>query len=184
VSPAQSDTGPAPPPEKRRGGPQREGRHHGTIAGLSIRPYLANGKAEKQGVSDSLLSVAAMQWDFDQDRAEKLLRLALCPSAPQGEWQAAALAYFRALRAAGATTEKLRELLSSAAPQAPPDPTPVVRFGRYRFEAVRWIVEHDPAYAEWLVRAVTTLSPALRSELRCELATIRNAIIEAQDREG
>jgi hypothetical protein len=44
-----------------------------------------------------------MLWDFNQDLAEKLLRLALCPSAPQGEWQAAALAYFRAMRAAGAT---------------------------------------------------------------------------------
>ena len=69
-----------------------------------------------------------MQWDFGQDRAEKLLRLALCPSAPQGEWQAAALAYFRGLRAAEATPEELRELLSPtpepepAQPVVPPDP--------------------------------------------------------------
>ena len=34
---------------------------------------------------------------------------------------------------------------------------------------MRWIVEYDPAYAEWLVRTATNLSPALRGEFRREL---------------
>ena len=105
---------------------------------------------------------------FDRERSEQLLRLALSPSAPQGEWQAAALAYFRGLRAAGATAEELQER-SHPEPEPCPDSTPVVRFGRYCGETVRRIVEHDPPYAEWLVRAATILSPALRSELRREL---------------
>jgi hypothetical protein len=115
---------------------------------------------------------------FDQDLVEKLMRLALCPAAPQGEWHAAALAYFRVLRAAEVTAEELRELFAlgqePAAPQElPPDSTPIVGFGRYRGQTVRWIVEHDPAYAEWLSCKATTLSPALRSELMRDGATGR-----------
>ena len=56
---------------------------------------------------------------FDRERSEQLSRLALCPSAPQGEWQAAALAYFRAVRAAGATAEELQELSRPEPPEPP-----------------------------------------------------------------
>jgi hypothetical protein len=50
-----------------------------------------------------------MLWDFNQDLAEKLLRLALCLSASQSEWQNAGLAYFHLLRAGEVTAEELRE---------------------------------------------------------------------------
>jgi hypothetical protein len=110
-----------------------------------------------------------MQWDFDQDRSEKLLRLALCPSAPQGEWHGAALAFFRGLRAAEVTAEELRELFAPQAPVGFADPTPIVSFGQHREQTVRWIVEHDLAYAEWLLRNATNSSPVLRSELIREL---------------
>ena len=36
-----------------------------------------------------------------REKVEKILRLALCPSAPQGEWQSAALALIRTLRCVG-----------------------------------------------------------------------------------
>ena len=110
-----------------------------------------------------------MQLDFNRDRRGKLLALALCPPAPQGEWQAAALAYFRTLRAAEVTAEELRELFAPQAPVGFADPTPIVSFGRYRGQTVVWIVEHDPAYAEWLLRKATSLSPALRSEFQRQL---------------
>jgi hypothetical protein len=47
-------------------------------------------------------------------------------------------------------------------PKPPGDLIPFLSFGRHRRQTVRWVIEHDPAYAEWLVRAATTLSPALR----------------------
>ena len=101
------------------------------------------------------------------------MRLALCPAAPQGEWQAAALAYFRVLRAGEVSADELRELFAVGreprSAGASSDPTPTVSFGRHRDRTVRWVVEHDPSYAEWLLRKAVNLSPALRSELRREL---------------
>ena len=112
-----------------------------------------------------------MLWDFNQDLAEKLMRLALCPAAPQGEWQAAALAYFRALRAWQVSADDLREMLGivQEPPEPPPDLTAVVSFGRHRDRTVCWVVEHDPSYAEWLLHKAVNLSPAQRSELMREL---------------
>ena len=99
------------------------------------------------------------------------MRLALCPAAPQGEWQAAALAYFRALRAGQVSADDLREMLGIVRepPEPLPDTTPFLSFGRYRDKTVRWIVLNDPAYAEWILRSVTNLSPALHNEFRREL---------------
>ena len=112
-----------------------------------------------------------MLWDFNQDLAEKLMRLALCPAAPQGEWQAAALAYFRALRAAEVTADELREMLAivQEPPRASTRPTPVVSFGRHRTESCAGLSSTTRAYAEWLLHKAVNLSPAQRSELMREL---------------
>ena len=103
-----------------------------------------------------------------RERAEKILRLALCPSAPQGEWQSAAYALIRILRASGAKAE---DVLSTPARATAPTAvsSPIMRFGRYRDRTVRWIVENDPSYAEWVLRKVANLSPCLRHEFRREL---------------
>jgi hypothetical protein len=108
-----------------------------------------------------------MQWNFDQDLAEKLMRLAFCPSASQGEWQAAALAYFRVLRARGVTADELREMLGivQEPPEPPPDTAPFLSFGQYRDKTVRWIVLNDPGYAEWILRSVTNLAPLCAASL-------------------
>ena len=136
----------------------------------SLRLHPSPGKAERASRL-RITSVAAAQWDFNQDLAEKLMRLALRPAAPQGEWQAAALAYFRVLRAGEVSADELREMLGivQEQPEPAPDTTPMVSFGRHRDRTVRWIVEHDPSYAEWLLRKAVNLSPALHSEFRREL---------------
>ena len=103
-----------------------------------------------------------------REKVEKILRLALCPSAPRGEWESAALALVRTLRSSGAKAE---EVLSDAAMATVP-PTvssPIMRFGKYRDRTVRWIVENDPSYAEWVLRKVANLSPSLRQEFRSNL---------------
>jgi hypothetical protein len=101
-----------------------------------------------------------------REKLEKILRLALCPAAPQGEWESAAYALIRTLRASGAKPE---DVLSTRATAPTAVNSPIMRFGKYRGRAVRWIVESDPSYAEWVVRKVTNLSPSLRQEFRSDL---------------
>jgi hypothetical protein len=103
-----------------------------------------------------------------REKVEKILRLALCPGAPQGEWQSAALALIRTLRASGATAEDVLSPPARATVYTPLS-CPIVRFGKYRDRTVRWIVENDPSYAEWVPRKVASLSTALRKEFRGEL---------------
>jgi hypothetical protein len=102
------------------------------------------------------------------EKVEKILRLALCPSAPQGEWESAALALIRTLRSSGARAE---DVLSTAASATTPTAvnSPIMPFGRHRDRTVRWIVENDPSYSEWVLRKVANLSPCLRHEFRREL---------------
>jgi hypothetical protein len=126
-----------------------------------------SGKAEKARRLLLIRHVVGL-WS-GQERGGKLMRLALCPSAPRGEWQAAALAYFRGLRAAEVTAAQLREMFAPQAPVGFADPTPFLSFGRYRGQTVRWIAEHAPSYAEWLLRKAVNLSPALHGEFRREL---------------
>ena len=47
--------------------------------------------------------------------------------------------------------------------------SPIMRFGKYRDRTVRWIVDYDPSYAEWVLRKVANLSLSLRQEFRREL---------------
>jgi hypothetical protein len=101
-----------------------------------------------------------------REKVEKILRLALCPSAPQGEWQSAALALIRTLRASGAKAE---DILSTRVTAPTAVSSPIMRFGKHRDRTVRWITENDPSYAEWLLRKVADLSPCLRHEFRREL---------------
>jgi hypothetical protein len=65
------------------------------------------------------------------EKVEKILRLALCPSAPQGEWESAALALIRTLRSSGARAE---DVLSTAASATAPTAvnSPIMPFGRHR----------------------------------------------------
>ena len=104
----------------------------------------------------------------NREKVEKILRLALCPSAPRGEWESAALALVRTLRSSGAKAE---EVLSDTAMATAPSAlsSPIMRFGKYRDRTVRWIVDYDPSYAEWVLRKVANLSLSLRQEFRREL---------------
>ncbi len=103
-----------------------------------------------------------------REKVEKILRLALCPSAPRGEWESAALALVRTLRSSGAKAEEV--LSDTAMATAPPTvSSPIMRFGKYRDRTVRWIVENDPSYAEWVLRKVANLSHSLRQEFRSNL---------------
>ena len=104
----------------------------------------------------------------NREKVEKILRLALCPSAPQGEWQSAALALSALSCRPGAKAE---DILSDTAMATAPSAlsSPIMRFGKYRDRAVRWIVDYDPSYAEWVLRKVANLSLSLRQEFRREL---------------
>ena len=103
-----------------------------------------------------------------REKVDKILRLALCPGAPEGEWQAAAYALIRMLRSSGAKAEDVLSVPAIATSQ-PVSASPIMCFGKYRECTVRWIVENDPSYAEWLLSKVANLSPCLRHEFRREL---------------
>jgi hypothetical protein len=62
-----------------------------------------------------------------REKAEKILRLALCPGAPEGEWQSAACALIRTLRSTGARAEDvLSQVLGTASTAVS---SPIMRFG-------------------------------------------------------
>lgn len=79
-------------------------------------------------------------------RLQSICRLALCESAPEGEWQAAAIAFFRVCR-----TQK-RNPLDQTKPTEKAKPSgPTMPFGKYKGKTVDWIVQTDPNYAEWVL---------------------------------
>lgn len=101
---------------------------------------------------------------------ERLLRLALCPSAPEGEWSTAASKLVGLLRSRGVKAEEFLGLPSggtrNGARQTPPPPSgglPVrMPFGKYRDFYVKDIARQDPSYLRWVLRNLTKMSPYLR----------------------
>jgi hypothetical protein len=89
-------------------------------------------------------------------KLQSIVALALCPSAPQGEWEASAIAIIRICR-----THKLNPFAISAPPRHEPD-SPTLGFGKYRGRSVRWIVENDPSYVEWLLEKAKNIGPLMR----------------------
>jgi hypothetical protein len=128
--------------------------------------------ANRAGVSAkfkrSLVALERVITSSARAKAERILRLALCPGAPEGEWQSAAYALIRTLRSAGARAEDVLSQVSGTTSTAAS--SPIICFGKYRDRTVRWIIENDPSYAEWVLRKVTNLSPSLRREFRSELS--------------
>ena len=80
-----------------------------------------------------------------------------CPAAPEGEWQSAAYALIRTLRVSGAKAEDLLSAPARATAQLCQFPD--CALWKYRDRTVRWIVEHDPSYVEWVLHKVDDLSP-------------------------
>jgi hypothetical protein len=94
------------------------------------------------------------------DKSASILRLAVHPSATEGEWQAAAIAFVRGVRKncpAGLNTDQSGS-------------SPTLGFGKYNGRTVKWVVENNPAYAEWFIAKMTDLSTkTLRKEFRREM---------------
>lgn len=79
-------------------------------------------------------------------KLEAVARLALHSGTAEAEWQAAGIAFFRVLRAAGVEVEQLIDL----APQQS-RPAVVMPYGKHRGKMVADIVRTDPGYAWWAV---------------------------------
>jgi hypothetical protein len=99
----------------------------------------------------------------DREKAEKVLRLALCPSSPEGEWSAAAVAFFRTLRSAGARAE---DILNNAPAVAH---SHVFPFGKFKGRTVAQVARESPSYLEWVLINLTKMDPSLRKEILTEL---------------
>lgn len=103
---------------------------------------------------------------------EKLLRLALDPAAQPGEWQNAAVAAVRKLRAEG--VRDLTEILSEARACRPPPrpasevftPRSIMPFGQYKGRTLKDIAENDPEYLAWVYECCRKISPVLRRQIR------------------
>ncbi len=99
-------------------------------------------------------------------KLEAVARLALHASTPDAEWQAAAIGFFRILRAAGVEASQLIEM-------APKDRPPVrMPYGKHRGRLVADVVQTDPAYAWWAVEKSgfpLHLREAFAAELGVEL---------------
>ena len=105
---------------------------------------------------------------MDRDLLEKLARLALCPSAPQGEWQAAAIKLVSNLRKEGMSAEQFLALPNGkrsnyfAGIRTMP-------FGKYMGHRVTDIARQDPDYLKWCLSNLKQLSIHLRREMEDEL---------------
>jgi hypothetical protein len=105
--------------------------------------------------------------DLPARKLESCARLALDLAAPQGEQDAAASAFFRLLRNAGASVENLIDL--SPRPTDPPRPaSPPMPFGKYKGRSIADICRGDPGYAFWIV-GTYRIAPAIRRAFAAEL---------------
>lgn len=97
-------------------------------------------------------------------KLEKLLRLALCPSAANGESDNAAVAFVRSARSSSETFESLF-------PKRIPEPvrtapSMIMPFGKWKGSAVRDV---DTGYLEWALNNLNKISPRLKSAIAEEL---------------
>ena len=93
---------------------------------------------------------------------QSICNLALCPSAPDGEWHSAAIAFFRIHRKAGTSPfEFVRKQTKSR--------SPIMPFGKYKGRTVSYIVNEDPAYAFWVLENCVNLAPGIRTAFEKEL---------------
>jgi hypothetical protein len=91
-------------------------------------------------------------------RCEKLLRLALCPASPVGEFEMAAVAFIRQARLDGETFERFFPTVKERKHTIP--------FGKHAGEPFDQI---DDGYLEWALTNMTKLSPALKRSIEAEL---------------
>lgn len=95
-------------------------------------------------------------------RLDSIANLALHPTAEEGEWQAAANAFFRVHRNAEASSLPKIEWGSDKMGAQ-------ITFGKYRGATAEWIAINDPGYGEWLLATVKGLSSEFRRTLRSKL---------------
>lgn len=122
-----------------------------------------------------------------RDKARKILRLALCDSAPEGEWQSAAVAFLRLLRKnpelvcpffGEPEVPNLRQAEPSPCPQPEVRPTaPATRvpaqefrlwFGKHKGEMLKNV---PTDYLEWVLHNVASLAFWPRSAILEVLAS-------------
>jgi hypothetical protein len=98
------------------------------------------------------------------EREQKLLRLALDPAAPTGEYSVAATKFIESLRKRSFQVDQLTSP-GRRAPKAkrarrkkPPEPDYgeyLMPFGRYKGYSLRHIYARDPGYLEWVAENCT-----------------------------
>lgn len=88
---------------------------------------------------------------------ESICRLALHPTTPKGEWQAASIAFFRLHRRAG--TSPLDQ------PSRQEQDDFALWFGKYKGMQFSEIIEENSSYAVWLFQECKTLNPMTRARV-------------------
>ncbi len=103
----------------------------------------------------------------DTQRLQKLLALALDPSARDGEAENAGLRALREARRLGLNIESLAAALAQVERDdahivycVPPEDM-VIPLGRHRGEPLGKVFAEDPAYVRWFVENATMADPAL-----------------------
>jgi len=101
-------------------------------------------------------------------KLQSIIRLGLCPSAPEGEWQAAAIAFFRTCR-----NNSIDPLAMADSRTKQDAPSPLMPFGKHKGKSIQWIARNAPDYAYWVLHNVTKLSPFVRTQLVKEMEAYR-----------
>jgi len=99
---------------------------------------------------------------------KKIADLALHPSSPEGEWQAAAIKYFSRLRNAGSNPGSPNGFPFRGGNKAKGSPgfDGRVPFGKYKGKTVLEVFNRDVGYIEWL------LSIEIDAKLRAEIMRV------------
>lgn len=97
--------------------------------------------------------------DKTEERAVKLLQLALNPAAHDGEWQNA----FARVRGMARNVSELLDLIDQ--PDESEDTSPPFPFGKYKGFTVLEIWKADPSYLQWVLDSCKTIQPWLRTAI-------------------
>ena len=151
-----------------------------TAGGRTRSPRRDKGRELNPGPHQYERTLSTLSYTgAESSTLSKLAALACHPSTGDNEWQAAAIAFFRIHRRTGTSPIETHNSLNVSTfvstanafwRMRQTDPaSDTIGFGKHKGRTVKWIVENDPAYVDWLLKKAKNIGQHLRDIFAKEL---------------